>query len=58
MLRGQYEEACRMVMTGREDERPEVAAARRLFLDKGDIKVRGGKRRPTCAGVRSNTWPP
>ncbi|GLC42432.1 hypothetical protein PLESTM_001332600 [Pleodorina starrii] len=38
LLRGEYEKAVRLVLTGRPDERPDIAAARRLFFEKGDIK--------------------
>ncbi|GFR51215.1 hypothetical protein Agub_g13587, partial [Astrephomene gubernaculifera] len=38
LLRGEYEHAVRMVLTGRPDERPDIAAARRLFFEKGDVK--------------------
>eukprot|EP00798_Chlamydomonas_sp_ICE-L_P022952 gene22952-30136_t len=38
MLRGEYETAVRMIMTGRPDERADVASARAMFLDQGDAK--------------------
>ena len=44
LLRGEFETAVRAVLTGRQGERPDIAAARRLFLEGGDAKVRRGTR--------------
>ncbi|GIL81040.1 hypothetical protein Vretifemale_10170 [Volvox reticuliferus] len=38
LLRGEYEKAARLVLTGRADERSDYADARRLFFDNGDAK--------------------
>ncbi|GLI60780.1 hypothetical protein VaNZ11_003012, partial [Volvox africanus] len=38
LLRGEYEEAVRLVLTGRTDERADYAEARRLFSEMGDAK--------------------
>ncbi|EFJ45168.1 hypothetical protein VOLCADRAFT_64047, partial [Volvox carteri f. nagariensis] len=38
LLRCEYENAVRLVLTGRSDERPEIAAARRLFFEEGDAQ--------------------
>ena len=39
LLRGEYEEAVRLIMQPREGEREETAEARRLYLDKGGFAV-------------------
>ena len=39
MLRGEYEQAVRLIMQPREGDREEGVEARRLYLDKGDIEV-------------------
>ena len=37
LLRGEWREAVRAIMAGRADERPEALAARRAYLDRGDV---------------------
>ncbi|KAL0052217.1 hypothetical protein WJX82_010083 [Trebouxia sp. C0006] len=37
LLRGQYQEAVRLIMQPRDGEREESAEARRLYLEKGDV---------------------
>ena len=37
LLRGEWREAVRAIMAGRADERHEATAARRAYLDRGDV---------------------
>ena len=37
LLRGEWREAVRAIIAGRADERPEALAARRAYLDRGDV---------------------
>jgi hypothetical protein len=50
LLRGQFEAAARMVLRGREGEKPEIRHARDLFLVKGDVQV-GWRRAGGGGGV-------
>ncbi|PNH12179.1 Multisubstrate pseudouridine synthase 7 [Tetrabaena socialis] len=50
LLSGDYERAARLVLRGRPDERPDIAAARRLFTEGGDARV-GAGRAATAGGL-------
>ena len=39
LLRGEWREAVRAIMAGRAGERPEALAARRAYLDHGDVRA-------------------
>ena len=39
LLRGEFSSAVRMILGGKEGERPEVAEARAAYLRDGDAKV-------------------
>ena len=43
LLRGEFSSAVRMILGGKEGERPEVAEARAAYLRDGDAKVRKGE---------------